>query len=118
MAARDNELLDEIRAVLANAAKGKGPVPQFLTSFQILNRLPATTREWLITEYGRPGEGAKAHFAAASAIAASLKKLGGEVDVMYIDARGVSFDVGGEQVRSGYPLCGLYRLRQTEPEIT
>lgn len=118
MTKNDEALVDEIRAVLANAARGKGPRPHFLTSYQILNRLPQSMRLQLISEHGSPGAGAQTHHSAVSVVAGCLQKMGGEIERMYLDARGVTFDVEGAPVFAGYPVVGLYRLREVDPDAT
>ncbi|WP_437568288.1 hypothetical protein [Sorangium sp. So ce542] len=118
MAKNDEVLIDEIRAALANAAKGRGSRPHFLTSYQILNRLSQSTKLRLISEHGSPGAGAQTYHSAASVIAGCLQKMGGEVERMYLDARGAAFDVDGAPVSAGYPVVGLYRLREVDPDAT
>lgn len=111
MKANDPLLLDQIRHVLRKAAKGKSNPkrPQYLTGYQILHRLPTTTKDSLIQLYGDPGANAGKHYTAASHIDKALRNLRGEIQVEYLDAQGITFD-GKVPTRAGYPVCGLYRL--------
>lgn len=110
-----SDIVEDVRKVLEAANKGKGRHPQFLTAYQILNRLPQETRERLITERSLPGKGAGVHHAAASVVMHAIRQLGSEVDVEYFDNVGISFEVGGASIVAGYPVCGLYRLRREDP---
>ena len=44
------EITNAVRQVLSSASRGKGNRPNFLTAYQILDRLPAPIKERLITE--------------------------------------------------------------------
>ena len=110
-----SEIVQDVRKVLETARKGKGSDPQFLTAYQILNRLPQETRGRLITERSMPGKGAGVHQAAASVVMHAIRQIGSEVDVEYFDNSGISFEVAGERITAGYPVCGLYRLRREHP---
>lgn len=108
MKANDPTLLAQIMKVLSQGAKGKSKRPQFMTSYQILHRLPVATKSALIGQYGDPGANAGKHYTAASHIDRALRNLRGRIQVEYLDAKGISFGGGG--TRAGYPVCGLYRL--------
>jgi hypothetical protein len=62
-----------------------------------------------------PGKGAGVHQAAASVVMHAIRQLGNNVDVLYLDNVGVSFEVDGKPIAAGYPVCGLYRLRREDP---
>lgn len=81
------DLIDDIRVVLREAAKGKGPEPHFVTAYQILDRLPVQRRDELVATYGGFGRGAGTNFGAASALADALKNMG-DVETSYLDTRG------------------------------
>ncbi|MCL2726637.1 MAG: hypothetical protein FWD69_19630 [Polyangiaceae bacterium] len=104
-----------IRQVLQSASSGKGSRPHYLTSYQIVERLPAPERSTLIATYGRGGKGAGRADTAPAVIAKVLKhELAGEVDVQYMDVSGTHFMVDGQVVEAGYGVVGLYRLRDQE----
>jgi hypothetical protein len=113
---KSSEIVHEVREVLSSAAKGKGPAPHFLTSYQVLHRLPEHVRDKIIEEYNLPGRGAKANYTAATIVSEALRALGDKIEIVCMDNRGISFDIGEEQVRAGYPVCNLYRLRQLESD--
>jgi hypothetical protein len=110
------QLLDEIRAVLKRANKGRGMRPKFIAAYQILDRLKRQRREELIRRYARPGQGAQKHFSAASIVARVADKgvRDGEFESAYVDTRSLFFAVRGvltSPVKAGYGVCRLYRLR-------
>jgi hypothetical protein len=104
-----------IREVLQNANPGKGARPHYVTSYQIVERLPAAERAALITTYGHGGKGAGRADTAPAVVAKVLKhELAGEVDVEYMDINGTHFTIDGRDVDAGYGIVGLYRLRDQE----
>jgi hypothetical protein len=105
----ETEVIQGIRHVLDLAAKGKGAHPQYITAYQILDRLPKVLRASVIAQHGDSGEGAKSWSSAAKYIANLIKGMGG-VERSYLDTRGVEFRIGDEKRRAGYKVCGLYRL--------
>mgnify|MGYP000658955378 CR=1 FL=1 len=105
----ETEVIQAIRHVIGHAAKGKGPHPQYVTAYQILDRLPTAMRAALIDEYGKSGAGAGDWTSAAKHIANLIKGMSG-IDVEHFDTRGVEFRIGDEQPRAGYEVCGIYRL--------
>jgi hypothetical protein len=98
-----------IRGVLERAAKGKGLHSHYVTSYQIIDRLPKGMRVGLIEKHGKAGRGAGSHASAAKHVAKLLDGMAG-IDVEYFDTRGVAFRLGPEQVKAGFSVCGLYRL--------
>ena len=105
------DIAGDVRQVLAAANAGKGEAPPFLTAYQILERLPATTRDRALAERGMPGAGAGVHYSAASLVKdAILHHLRTEVEIACLDNTGAAFEIEGRLVRGGYPVCGLYRL--------
>lgn len=109
MTVSKDRIAPAVRAVLSEAASGKGESPHFLTTYQILARLEGGLRDELIAVYGSPGQGAGKHFTAASRVAQVARDLGG-VEIAYMDAKGMNFDQEDSDVRSGYPVIGLYRM--------
>jgi len=107
-----DDLVEAIRDVLAKAARGKGTDPQFLTSYQVLNRLPRDLRDELIRTRGLPGKGTKRQHTAVGVVATTLESIvGADVEKAYFDSKGAWFDVGDECVRAGFGLCALYRKK-------
>jgi hypothetical protein len=105
-----DSLVRAVQDVLANAASGRGRERHYLTSYQILDRLPPALRDALIVEYGPPGRGAGANFTSASRIAQIAREVG---DYDYLDAQGLAFGVGDvEKVAAGYSVVGIYRAKQ------
>jgi len=103
------EVVQAIRKVLETAATGRGRYPQYITAYQIFDRLPVAMRAALIGQYGRSGEGAGSWSSAAKHIANLIKAMSG-IETSYLDTRGLEFRVGEERRRAGYKVCGLYRL--------
>ena len=103
-----NDIVEEVRAVLQRAKRGKGDAPRMVTAYQVLHLLPEPLREQLIDERGVPGKDAKQHSSAATFIAQALARVGC-VECDYLDTRGVSFAIGKREVEAGYELAKLYR---------
>jgi hypothetical protein len=101
----------EISKVLAGAHKGKGDRPKSLTAYQVLNKIPDEMAKELEEKYGGSGKAAGTWFGAASYIAHRLLAMyrAKTVKIRYIDTDGMSFDVKGVTVRSGYPCCAIYQ---------
>lgn len=106
------DILDEVRDVLLKAHRGKGEEPQFLTSYQILDRLPEATKQRLIEERKAGGKGAGAQHAAPSVVSDAVRRMP-DVEVAYIDCRGLLVKVGTETIEPSFEVCAVYRLRQT-----
>lgn len=110
MAIARDVLATAVLDVLAQAAKGKGTHPHYLTAYQILKRLPDDLRVALVAEYGEPGRGAGKKFTAVSRVAQVARDVA-EYD--YLDARGLAFELDeGEEIAAGYPVIGVYRARR------
>jgi hypothetical protein len=104
-----DDIVDDVREVLANANKGKGTDCQYLTAYQILALLPQHVRATLIAQRGLPGQGAGVHYSAASLVSDAAEKVAG-VEKAYLDSRHVHFQIDGSTVAAGYSVSGLYRL--------
>src|SRR5205823_5662411 len=83
-----SDIVDEVRTVLAAARRGKGDRPNYLTAYQILDRLPETTRTRLIGERTGGGRDAGTVFAAPSVVSRAARMAGAEVE--YLDSVGLS----------------------------
>jgi len=102
-----------IRQLLAEASKGKGRFPQFVTGYQLFRRMPSSLRKRLISASAPPGKGAGKHYSAASIIATTCKRLKNELDQDYLDTRDLVFQTRTiRDALGGSPVCGVYRLRR------
>jgi hypothetical protein len=104
---KDDALKTAVEEVLERAARGKSKRPQFVTAYQILQRIPEDLRAALIAQYAEPGRGAGKPFSAASRVGQLAAELGAEHE--YLDARGMSFAGDEEQIIAGYPVVSIYR---------
>jgi hypothetical protein len=106
------DLVPHIADVLARASTGSGREPHFLTSYQILRRLPSHVQNALRDAYGpRVGQGGEANFGPASRVGQAALEVAG-VEQQYLDTRGLRFIVGEEDVGAGNDVCSLFRLRE------
>jgi hypothetical protein len=103
-----SEIVDEIRGILSLASRGKGSRSNFLTSFQILNRLSEPTRQRLIRERSMGGAGGGT-YSAPNVISTAAQSIP-DVVVEYIDTGGLSIDVADQTVRPSNTVCGIYRI--------
>ena len=110
---RPSDIVDAVRAVLAAARRGKGDRPNYLTAFQILDRLPAELRTRLVSERTPGGTGAGTVFAAPSVVSRAARMAGAEVE--YLDSVGLSVQVAGQPVTPSYEVCAVYRLPAADP---
>src|SRR4051794_30527942 len=87
------DITDEVRAVLLAAHRGKGgDRPNFLTAYQILDRLPTATRDRLVAERTLGGRGSGVSYAAPSVVSDAATSLPGIV-VEYMDTAGLAVTV-------------------------
>jgi Fe-S oxidoreductase len=106
-----NDVVDDVRSVLREANRGKGPTPNFLTSYQILDRLPEAIRDRLIRERTLGGRGAGVSYSAASVVSDAAEMLRTEgIEIVYLDSAGISMSVAGQAVQPGAAVCGAFRL--------
>jgi len=103
----------QVRDVLLEAASGKGPNPHYLTAHQILDRLPTAIRDQIIAERGMPGRGG-GPWGASQVVsdAAQMLERSGDVDIDFLDTRGVTLSVAEQSITPGNQVCGLYRMRR------
>jgi hypothetical protein len=105
-----HDIAGDVQQVLAAARVGKnGDRPNFLTAYQILDRIPAAVRDRLIAERTLGGRGSGVAYAAPSVVSDAAERLPGIV-IEYMDSVGLSVSVTGQQVVPSNPVCGLYRL--------
>lgn len=105
------DIVNEVAAVLRQAAHGDGTEPNYLTAYQILDRLPTDIRDRLIRERTIGGQGAGVAYAAPSVVSDAAEKVPG-IQIEYLATRGLVIEVAGQQLRPGFEVCGLYRLRE------
>lgn len=105
-----SDITDAVETVLRNAAHGDQGRPNFLTAYQILDRLPTEIGNRLIAERTLGGEGAGVSYGAPSVVADSAQMLPG-IEIEFIDNRGLQIEVAGHWLRSGFEICAVYRLR-------
>ncbi|HEY1693405.1 MAG TPA: hypothetical protein VGG39_14660 [Polyangiaceae bacterium] len=114
MTAKD-QVVDEIRNVLRGASAGKGAAPHYVTTYQVIARLPKSMREALIAEHGKVGAGAGSWTSAATYVASLLKNMSG-VEYDYFDTRDTKFCLDeSDEPRAGNPVCGIWRLKREAP---
>lgn len=106
---KPSEICQDVETVLRKASKGKGTEPQFLTAYQILDRLPQAIRDRLVNERTLGGRGAGVRYSAASVVSDAAEDVKG-VQIAYVDTKGLLLEVAGQQVNPGNRLCGMYRL--------
>ena len=106
---KPSEIVDEVREVLENASSGKGESPHYLTAYQILDRLPDALKDRIISERGPSGKGAGSHYSSASLIS-DAAELVEDIEISYLDARGLSMTVGNLGIQAGFEVCGIYRI--------
>lgn len=107
---------DEVLGVLGQAARGKGPRPQFVTAYQVLQRLPVAVRQNLEHHYGPSGRNARRYFGAASCVAHAFLTVWKRdlrsgsrprIEIGYLDTR--DLQIGPGPIIPSYSVCGLYR---------
>lgn len=106
-----SELDIAIRKVLASAAKGKGQSPQFLTAYQVFERLPRTYKDAVLAKYGKAGGAESGVYFSACSYIAQLLSLMEDVSRFYLDTQGIQFWVEGKYRDAGYQVCAVYSLR-------
>lgn len=105
------DIKDDVERVLLESARGDGDRPNFLTAYQILDRLPEIMRTRLIEERTLGGRGSGVSYAAPGVVSDAAKMLP-DILVDYIDNRGIQIEVAGQMLTPGHEVCGIYRLRQ------
>ena len=104
-----SDITDAVANVLHHASRGDGDRPNFLTAYQILDRLPPDIRDRLIEERTLGGQGAGVSYSAASIVSDAAGMLPSIV-VEYIDTRGMEMQVAGQGITTGFPVSAIYRL--------
>jgi hypothetical protein len=104
-----SDIVEEVRAVLLNARRGDWERPNFLTTYQILERLPAAMRDQLIAERTMGGRGSGVNYSAVTVVAQAAALIAGVV-TEYLDTVGLSAQVAGQPVSPGFEVCAVFRL--------
>lgn len=98
------DIRSEVLAILLQAQA-------YLSAYQVLERLSVRGR--LIQERGMPGAGSGTPYAAASVVSQAIQMLENEPGYqspIFLDGHGVTFEVDGQLIQSGYESCALYRI--------
>ncbi len=106
------DIKSEVLKVLRDAATGRGSTPRFLTSYQILARLPDAMRAQLQAERGNAGEGGGQHYGPATVVAKAgeLLKGAGLARIEYWDTGGVTFTIAGQSdAPASFAVCALFQ---------
>ncbi|MDB4958165.1 MAG: hypothetical protein JWO36_5734 [Myxococcales bacterium] len=106
------DIKPEVLAVLRAAATGRGEVPRFLTSYQILARLSEPTRTRLMAERGNAGAGGGQNFGPATVVAKAGELLKGDqlVRIEYWDTGGVTFSIAGQpDAPASFAICAIFQ---------
>lgn len=99
-------IVTEVEVVLSNAAN-------YLSAYQILERLPGNLRNQLIEERGAPGRGQGNSYTAASVVTQAAEMLSDRPGYTreYCDGSHLLFEVDGNFFRAGNEACAFYRIR-------
>lgn len=106
------DIKPEVLAVLRNAAMGRGETPRFLTSYQILARLPAPVRDRLRQERGDAGQGGGQYYGPATVVSKAAELLVSDelARIEYWDTRGATFSIEGQDdAPASFPVCALFQ---------
>jgi hypothetical protein len=110
-----SEIKKEVRNVLLHAARGKGTRPNFLTAYQIFDRLPPDIKARLIAERGAiGGQHSGAQYTAASVVSQAAELLGPDVVIEYLDTQNLAVQVNGNTITPGNGVCAVYRLADSK----
>ena len=109
-----SDIVEEVRSVLVNAHRGEWERPNFLTAYQVLERLPPSTRETLIAERTIGGRGTGVSYSAVTVVAQAAALAGAIPE--WLDCVGISVDVAGRKLTPGFEVCALFRLEPPRDE--
>lgn len=105
-----SDIVAEVDAVL----RGVQEMPNsrgraFLTAYQILDQLPKSTKDRLITERVAPGSGAGEHYSAASVVSDAAEMIFG-IEILFLETSSIKIIVNGSDITPGNKYVGLYRI--------
>ncbi|MFI5298906.1 MAG: hypothetical protein ACHREM_12480 [Polyangiales bacterium] len=115
-------LLGESLDILREAASGRGPDPHYVTSYQVIARLPPRVRDELIRREGDSGAGVGWYSSAAAVVGGLLaERQSIDVDFEWFDARDARFrrekgapDIMENLLKAGSDVIGLYRIKRAD----
>lgn len=107
---KPDDIISHVEKVLLKANTGKWNRTNFMTVYQILDRLPKSTRQQLIQEHGEPGKGSGKSHSAAGIVSKAARKLSNIVEE-WMDSGGITIKVAGRDRQPGYGVTEIYRLR-------
>jgi hypothetical protein len=100
-----SDIRTDVEQILSN-------VDNYLSAYQLLERLSAGTRNQIIAERGLPGLGNGSSYTAANLVtdaAEMLKGLNGYSRI-YCETDSLLFEVNGHSLRAGNPAIAFYRI--------
>lgn len=100
---KPSEIVKDVMRVL--------PKGHYVTSIQILNRIPSSIRTKLISSRGRPGANSGRYYTPATDVAKAadmLEKMG-KAEKTWLDTKDLRLECEGDVVKAGNPSCALYR---------
>jgi hypothetical protein len=110
------DITGSVRRVLTALRNRHGEDAVFLTAYQILELLPARTKQRLIRERGVGGTGggkrsgeAGSPYAATKVVSDAAKCLPG-VEITYLETRTLQLSINGSPVVPSPKRCALFRL--------
>lgn len=104
------DIKNEVETVLRNTAQGNQNQANFLTAYQILDRLPPLIRDRLIRERTIGGGNIGVNYAAPSVVSDAAEMIAG-ITIDYLDNRNMKIFVAGQELIPSAEVCGIYRLR-------
>jgi hypothetical protein len=105
-----SDIREEVDAVLRGVQINAGDRGRsYLTAYQILERLPDTTKGRLIDERGRPGSGSGHHYAAASVVSDAAEMIS-DIEIAFLEASLLNISVNGTSITPSPAKIGLYRV--------
>ncbi len=87
--------------------------PNYLSAYQILERLPAALRDQIIEERGMPGQNNGNSYTAAKVVTDAAQMLHSKpgFDSLYCDGGNLLFEIAGHVIRAGNSACAFYRIK-------
>jgi hypothetical protein len=101
-----SNIRDAVRDVLLSSA-GR------VSAYEILDRLPTSLRDQILSERGMPGAGSGNSYSAASLVTDAAEMILPSLDPpyrVYHDVRGMTFTVAGQSILPGNEVIAYYQL--------
>jgi hypothetical protein len=88
--------------------------PNYLSAYQILERLPAQVRNQVLSERGDSGQGGGQRYTPVSVVTQAARLLcdAGVCEFIYIDGGNIHFEIAGDLIQAGNSSCACYRVRR------